>query len=50
MAETSAASQQRASWRRILKKDAPAGLVNAVVSVPDGLASAARDPATGLAR
>ena len=41
MAETSAASQQRASWRRILKKDAPAGLVNAVVSIPDGLATAA---------
>lgn len=31
----------RRSWRRILKKDVPAGLVNAVVNAPDGLASAA---------
>jgi hypothetical protein len=29
------------SWRRVLKKDVPAGLINSVVSVPDGLASAA---------
>ncbi len=41
MAEPSAAPRQRTSWRRILKKDVLAGLVNAVVSVPDGLASAA---------
>jgi SulP family sulfate permease len=31
----------RSSWRRVLRKDVPAGLINAVVSVPDGLASAA---------
>jgi SulP family sulfate permease len=28
-------------WRGIVRKDVPAGLVNAVISVPDGLASAA---------
>jgi SulP family sulfate permease len=28
-------------WCRVLKKDIPAGLINAVVSIPDGLASAA---------
>lgn len=41
MPDTCATLHQRTSWGRILKKDAPAGLVNAVVSVPDGLASAA---------
>jgi SulP family sulfate permease len=29
------------SWRSALRKDVLAGLINAVVSVPDGLASAA---------
>jgi SulP family sulfate permease len=41
MADALRHPQHRRSWRRILKKDVPAGFINAVVSVPDGLASAA---------
>lgn len=32
---------RKGSWRRFLRRDVSAGLINAVVSVPDGLASAA---------
>lgn len=41
MAETPRRSSQSRSWSRALRKDVPAGLINAVVSVPDGLSSAA---------
>lgn len=41
MADANPESPVRSPWRRVLRKDVPAGLINAVVSVPDGLASAA---------
>lgn len=41
MAGTAPDPAGRPSFRRILTKDVPAGLINAVISVPDGLASAA---------
>ena len=41
MADAPQDPRGRPSWYKVLRKDVPAGLINAVVSVPDGLASAA---------
>ncbi|TWI05394.1 SulP family inorganic anion transporter [Aerolutibacter ruishenii] len=41
MGEAAVPMRPGRDWRSIVRKDVPAGLVNAVISVPDGLASAA---------